>query len=205
MTKPEITMEQVRTAIVNLGSDGAEVSNAELFEVFGFGEESDKVRLRRRMQDMVAAGEITRVREGIYTYNFKYCQASAKFHTAMWRFVRMQKPGWTIKELALYTRASYTHASKFCGWLLEEGYIAMTGKNGLNKLYSATNKAMMAPETPRPPKKIHDPFQKERAAAAIIIRLMLCSDMSSPKIKKAIVEACEVLLNRFKSTAENEN
>ncbi len=200
--RPEITMEQVRVAVKSLGEGGALVSNAELFEALGLEIEADKARLRNRMQEMVATGEVSRVREGIYVYNFEQCQVSAKYHKAMWRFVRSQKPGWSVRDMSLFTRASYSHACKYCSWLKDEGYIEQIGKNGLTKIYAGTGKAMATPETPHPPQKINDPYQEERSAAAKIIRLMLCADVGNWRVQKAIVDACDVLRRRF---AKHEN
>lgn len=47
------------------------------------------------------------------------------------------------------------------------------------------------------PYKDTDPFQKERTAAASIVRLMLCSDPYAPKTAQGIRDACKVLLARF--------
>lgn len=203
--KPEITMQQVRNAIVSLGSSGAEISNIQLYEIFGFKDESDKVRLRRRVQDMVKSGEVVCVRDGIYKYNTKFNLSASRLHSAMWRYVRMQKPGWDLKEMSLCTRASYTHVSKYCNWLQEEGYIEVIRKDGLVKLYRARHKAMTSPETPLPPKKVNDPFSREKAAAVIILQAILSVDLSSPKVKKSIAEACNILLARFQPDTENEN
>ena len=203
--KPEITMQQVRNAIVSLGFSGAEISNVQLYEIFDYQDESDKVRLRRRLQDMVKSGELLRVREGIFKYNSKFNLSASRLHSAMWRYVRMQKPGWSLTDMSLCTRASYTHASKYCTWLQEEGYIEVMGKKGLVKLYRATTKATSSPETPLPPKKVHDPFSKEKAAATAIVRAMLCSDLNSKKTATAILEACSIIQQRFSFDTENEN
>ena len=73
-------------------------------------------------------------------------------------------------------------------------------------LYRATAKAAASPETPYPPIRETDPFQKERTAAATITRLMLCADPYAQKTARTIAEACQVLLARFGGTVtENEN
>ena len=104
-------------------------------------------------------------------------------------------------------RADYTRELRYAAWLEEQGYIQRIGRNGKNAVtYRGTSKADMTPETPYPPYKETDPFQKERAAAATIARLLLCADPYAKKTAQSITEACKVLLARFdKNRTENEN
>lgn len=126
---------------------------------------------------------------------------------AVWRFVRKAKPGWTLSECAMMTRVSYTQALRYCTWLADEGFIIRVGKDERNAAtWRATAKADRTPETPYPPTREADPYARERAAAATIVRLMLCADPDSKKTARGIVEACEVLLERFggnRTTNEN--
>ena len=96
------------------------------------------------------------------------------------------------------------------GWK-NEGYVERAGRNEKRAiLYRATTKAAASPETPYPPIRESDPFQKERTAAATITRLMLCADPYAPKTARSIRDACRVLLDRFEkggaeSVTKNEN
>ena len=143
-----------------------------LFEAFGLTEEGDKARLRNRINDMARMGEVVKVRPGVYTYNFGYRPRENRSLPAIWRFVRKAKPGWCLKECALMVRVDYTRVLRYAAWLEEQGYIQRIGRNGKNAVtYRGTSKADMTPETPYPPYKETDPFQKERAAAATIARI----------------------------------
>ena len=203
----ELTNETIRYALRNFGKGGEEISHAMLFEAFGLTEEGDKARLRNRINDMARMGEVVKVRPGVYTYNFGYRPRENRSLPAIWRFVRKAKPGWCLKECALMVRADYTRVLRYAAWLEEQGYIQRIGRNGKNAVtYRGTSKADMTPETPYPPYKETDPFQKERAAAATIARLLLCADPYAKKTAQSITEACKVLLARFdKNRTENEN
>ena len=68
----------------------------------------------------------------------------------------------------------------------KRGYVERAGRNEKRAiLYRATTKAAASPETPYPPIRESDPFQKERTAAATITRLMLCADPTPPKRRGA--------------------
>ena len=192
-----VTMEMVRDAMRSFCADGASVTNAQLYDLLGLACEAEKDRLRTRISGMIRQGEVVKIDPGKYEYNFKFRLREDKSYGKIWRYVRSQKPGWTYSEACQMTRVSYTHLSRYCAWLEDEGYIARHGKNGKASTYRATQKAIMAPETPYPPLHDTDPFEKEKAAAAKIARLMLCCDPYAPKTAREIVAACGVLLARF--------
>ena len=202
-----ITMEMVRLAFQSFGAGGVQISNAQLYDALGITSEVEMARMRARINSMVSHGEVNRVGSGVYTYNYNHRPREAKTYTVLWRFVRSHKPGWTVKECALLTRISYTQASRYFSWLEEEGYLERAGRDTKKAvLYRATTKAAASPETPYPPLREADPFQKERTAAATITRLMLCADPYAQKTARTIAEACQVLLARFGGTVtENEN
>lgn len=163
----ELTSESIRLALRHFGKGGQEISHAMLFDALGLTEEGDKARLRNRINDMARMGEVVKIRPGAYTYNFSYRPRESRALPAIWRFVRKAKPGWCLKECALMVRVHYTHVLRYATWLEENGYIRRVGRNEKSAVtYRATSKADMTPETPYPPYKETDPFQKERAAAA---------------------------------------
>jgi len=203
----KVTVELVRKAAQALGEGGQEISYRQIYEALGLTSDSQQAVVRTRISDMSKHGEIKRTRAGCFTYNFKHRPREGKSYAALWRFVRAAKPGWDIAECAMMTRVSYTQALRYVQWLEGEGYVERVGRNEKRAIrYRATPKAQATPETPYPPIRATDPFQKERTAAATITRLMLCADPYAPRTASTIVEACHVLLARFdKAVTENEN
>lgn len=196
-TPKTITTDMVRAAMQSFCHGGKSVSNAQLYTVLGLDCEPEKDRLRTRVNNMVASGEVVKIKAGVYEYNFKYRSRKNKTLPAVWRYVRMQKPGWSFNDACLLTRVSYTQVARYCTWLENEGYIALYGKDGATALYAATDKADATPETPFPPITDRNPFERENAAAAELARLMLCHDPYQPTTARKIVAACNVLLARF--------
>lgn len=204
---PETTKEMVRRAVRALGDGGQEVSYRQVYEALGISGEGGQAVVRSRISDMLRHGEMTRVRVGVFTYNVGHRPREGKTYPVMWRFVRAAKPGWTVSECAMLTRISYTQALRYIAWLEDEGYVDRAGRDAKQAvLYRATARAATTPETPYPPHKESDPFQKERAAAAMITRLMLCADPHAPGTARGIRDACGTLLARFgKNATQNEN
>ena len=202
-----ITLDMVRKAAQALGEGGQEMSYRQIYEALGLTCEAQQAVVRTRISNMTKHGEIKRTRDGCFVYDFRHRPREAKTYSVLWRFVRAAKPGWDITECAMMTRVSYTQALRYVGWLESTGYVERVGRNEKRAfLYQATPKAQASPETPYPPIRATDPFQKERTAAATITRLMLCADPYAPRTASTIVEACHVLLARFtKPVTENEN
>lgn len=201
-----VTLEMVRQAAQTLCEGGKTVSNHQIFSALALDCEPEKARARSRITNMVKHGEMTREADGLYRYNFAKRPRNPRTYAVIWRFVRKQKPGWTITECAMLTRVSYRQIHRYCEWLLEEGYIAGVGKKGLAQLYRATTKADRTPETPYPPLRETDPFAREKAAAVRIIDLLLRADPYAVKTARGITDACTVLLARFeKNRTKTEN
>lgn len=202
-----VTIDMVRIALKSFGANKQEISNAQLYDALNLKNEKEKDRLRSRINDLVRAGEVIKVRPGVYVYNFTHRAREGRGYAAVWRFVRKEKPGWTISECALMVRVDYSHALKYCAWLENEGYVERVGRNAKRAItYTGTKKAELTPETPYPPLRNTNPFEKERVAAATIVRLMLCSDPYAPRTARGVVEACAILLARFaKPITQNEN
>lgn len=201
-----ITTEMTREAMRSFCADGQRVSNAQLYEVMGLACEQEKDRLRTRIGDMVKQGEVIKVGPGLYEYNFKFRLRSGESFPKLWRFVRTQKPGWSISHASQLTRISYTQAARYFAWLENEGYITRHSKDGQTQLYCGTARAVASPETPYPPITDRNPFERENAAAAELARLMLCHNPYQPTTARKIVTACNVLLARFdKSSTQLEN
>lgn len=201
-----ITIDMVRSALQSFCHDGEKVSTKQLVGILGLECEPEKARLRKRLTDMVHHGELKRVEEGVFEYNFAHRPRNPQSFSKIWRFVRHAKPGWSVHAAAMMTHLSYSQVGRYCNWLEEEGYICRDGRDGQTTLYRATRKADAHPETPYPPLRETDPFAKEKAAAARIAQLLLCHDPYSKKVATGVLEACQTLLSRFeKSFTQNEN
>lgn len=197
-SRKKITRAMVRKAVKNFGHGGKEFGYALLYDLFALEPDNEKAVVRSHVTDMVSAGELNRITDGVFTYNFRYRpRGDSPLRIKIWRFVRSQKPGWTIKDAALLSGASYTHVARYCAWLEQEGYIKAKGKNGNTITYRATKLAGKAPEMPQPSTDEKNPFEKECRAAGKIANLMLYGNLYSSKSAREIVEACNVLLERF--------
>jgi hypothetical protein len=192
-----ITTDMVREAMRGFCKGGGRVTNAQLYAVMGLACEQEKNRLRTRITDMIKQGEVIKVSSGLYEYNYKFRLRSNTTFPTIWRFVRTQKPGWSITYACQLTRVSYTQAARYCAWLENEGYITRYGKDGQTILYNVTGKGVLSPETPYPPTTDRNPFERENAAAARLATLMLCHDPYQPRVAAEIVKQCNVLLARF--------
>ena len=206
-----VTLEMVRNAVQAMGDGGQEASYRQIYEALGLNNEAQQAVVRTRISGMARHGEIKRTKPGCFVYDFKHRPREAKTYEVIWRFIRAAKPGWDVSGCAMLTRISYTQVLRYVSWLENENYVERAGRNAKRAvLYRATAKAAASPETPYPPIREADPFQKERAAAASITRLMLCADPYAPKTARSITDACRVLLARFEksgaeSVTENEN
>lgn len=204
-----VTMAMLRTALQSFGNNGQEISNAQLYAALELKNETEKARMRSRIAHMVEHGEVARTRDGFYVYNYKNRPRDAKNLVILWRFIRKARQGWNLQDCAMMTRVSYTQTLRYVSWLEGEKFVARIGKNNRNAiLYRATPKADATPETPYPPLRAADPFQKERVAAATITRLLLCADPYAIKTAREVTEACRTLLARFgkdEHVTKNEN
>ena len=201
-----ITVDMVRSALQSFCSGGRQVTTRQMIAALNLKCEPEKARLRKRLNDMAHHGELKRIENGVFEYNFSHRPRTSQSFGKIWRFVRHAKPGWSLGTAALMTHISYTQVSRYCAWLEEEDYICRAGRDGQAVLYQATRKAVAHPETPYPPLRDVDPFAKEKAAAARIIQLLLCHDPYSRKVGNGVADACRVLLARFgKNVIQNEN
>lgn len=198
--KKIVTADVMRQAAKSVGAGGAEFGYTLLYQVCGLTNASDSAKavLRNRVNDLVKAGELKRIKDGVFTYNFSYrSRAESPYRERIWRYVRKQKPGWTLKDVSLMAGASYTHVMRYCAWLEQEGYIAPEGKRGTARTFRATALADKSPEMPQPPTEERSPFDAECRAAGRIVNLMLYGNPYQPKTAQEIVKACKVLLARF--------
>ena len=113
-----LSTEMVREAIRGFCKTAKRVSNAQLYHVMGLTREPEKDRLRARVADMVRQGEVIKIEPGLYEYNSKFrLRTGNESFPKLWRFIRTQKPGWSITHASQLTRVSYTQAARYFGWL----------------------------------------------------------------------------------------
>lgn len=195
-----VEMDRLRWVVQALSRNGKEaVTNAMIYEAFGLKTEDEKVRLRSRIGDLVKRKEMIRIAPGKYNYNPDAQPGrQGESYVRIWRAIRVQKSGWTFKEIAQVTRVSYSQVRKYCKYLLEEGYIERFGKSGRERRYRTTAKAREQRETVYPPVAIKDPFAREKAAAVRLVRVFLEMDPCTPAARRRILEECGVIIERFK-------
>ncbi len=193
-------MDRIRDALAGLTEDGkAEVTNALIYEAFELanGMEAEKDRLRRRLNDLVKRGELKRLAPGRYTYHPQSKLRHGEMYQRMWRAIRIQKPGFSSGDIAQITRADYSTASKYIKVLETEGYITRHGRKGNTRLYRTTVKGQNRHETVYPPLEIKNPFERECGAACRIVRALMERDPYQVAVKRKIVNAAWVIINRF--------
>lgn len=192
-----VKTSDLRDVLRSFGAD-KKVCSAVLYELFGLVTAQEKQRLRDALKEMCARGELVRLRNGEYKYNFNFRLRENAAYGKIWRFVRASKPGWTRADIARQLNGvSAKQIDRYCQWLAKKGFIEKYGKQGAATSYRATYRASMTPETPYPC-FTDRPFEQEKAAALALARLILCENPSLPKIAGEIVTACDVLYARFK-------
>lgn len=191
-------MDRVRLVIQGVTVGGKEtVTNALLYEAMGLTAESDKARLRSRVNALVKRGELKRIADGKYSYHPKARVRRGEYYQRVWRAIRSAKPGFSWDGLSEVSRVSYTHIRKYGKWLLEEGYLERHGCKGTTHLFRATALARDTVETPYPPLDIADPYETERNAACRLIRALMERDPGRAAVKEKIIKDCRAILGRF--------
>lgn len=194
-----ITTALIRDAMQSLCRNGdSHVGNAQLYKILGLDCQGERGRLRAYVNAMVKKGEVVRVSRAKYAYNFEYITIRKDAALPMiWRFVRMQKPGWSLQDACRLTGKYYAQIFRYCKRLEAGGYIARSGKDGRRLLFRATELAARTPETPYLATAETNPFKHELTAAARLTTLMLCHDPHRPGVAAEIVRNCRLLLERF--------
>jgi hypothetical protein len=102
-----------------------------------------------------------------------------------------------MHDLAQVTRLSYTHASKYCYWLHQAGYITRHGRRDSATLWRATAKAKQQQAAPIPVRTPKDPFNAERNAACRLVRCLMDADLYQPSTRQRIIRETQIILRRF--------
>lgn len=199
-----ITAETVRSAIIGLVDNGAEYVTPVLVRE-ALGLPTDDPRVRCTLRDMVKRRELERLEKGKYRYNPAARDDSrrdSEFYPRIWRAIRSARPGFTLQDIALVTRVSYSHVRKYSNFLEEAGYLARYGMSGQRRQWRATQLAQDTPEAPYPPRKIKDPFEQEKSLALGVVQAFLLRDPYQPLVRAKIVDNCRAILARFEKEEE---
>jgi hypothetical protein len=193
-------MTKLREAARNMGRAHGEITTPMLYEALGAGQDdqAERARIRRRCNQMVAAGELTRIRSGVYRYNAGAAPARHGEHmTRMCRAIKSSATGFTQQDIARVSGATVTHVCKYFGFLTQEGYLRRAGKRGQSALYRATQKMRAVTSAPLPPRPLTDPFEDERRAVHELVGLFLLRDPYRPDVQRKILAACRAIEARF--------
>ncbi len=194
-----ITTDVVRTTIVGLVDGGAEYVTPVLIRE-ALGIQGENPHIQWALRDMTKRGELERVGSGKYRYSpavLEETRRESEFYPRIWRAIRSEKPGFTLQDIALVTRVSYSHVRKYSNFLEEAGYLARHGKDGQRRKWRATQLAQDTPSAPYPPRKIKDPFDREKNMALGLVQAFLLRDPYQPAVRGKIVENCRAILARF--------
>ena len=201
----KLTAEVVRSAIAGLVEGGAAaVSPALVREALGLA--PGDPRVQGIMGDMMQRGELERTGTAQYRYHPEAREESrreSEFYSRIWRAIRSAKPGFTLQDIALVTRVSYSHVRKYSNFLEEAGFLARFGVDGQRRKWRATQLAQDTPAAPYPPKRIKDPFEREKNCALAVVQAFLLRDPYQPAVKAKIVESCRAILDRFEKEEAN--
>lgn len=191
-------MTRLRECVRSYSDIYGYVNHHMIFRALGAEDESEKARIRRRTNQLVKTGELTRKRPGVFFYNAEAAPArGADKLSRIWRAVRSAKPGFAAHDLARISGAEYSYVIKYLQALENENYIRRSGKKGNNVLYRGTEKLRNKLTTFMPPRPISDPFAEERKSVHSLVGLFMLSDLYRPAARKRIVENCRTLLARF--------
>lgn len=197
--------DQLRELARTLSEDGQkEVTSSALFLAIGAVDVGMKARVRRSLTHMVERGELTRVKNGVFRFSTQADQITKRYGDSfprMWRIIRTENSGWSIRTIAGTTRLHPSTVQAYCQWLEEEKLITRCGKKGNAFLYRATNKARLQRDTPYPPVLPKDPYAKERSAACRLVRLFMNIDPG--KNRENIITECRAILARFEQEENN--
>jgi hypothetical protein len=126
---------KVRAAIRELGAGGREFSVHELaLEKLDLLTDAEKRPVRAALSDMVKAGEIERVRPGVYR-TVKRTKAKPELQQVMWDILRYRKTV-TVDDLVELAGASAAYAAEWLGNLSRWGVVRSTGKPGTWQMIS---------------------------------------------------------------------
>lgn len=197
-------MDKLRGVIIGLSEGGKKpLSNALIFGALALESGPEKARVRRQLNSMAKAGELTRTTPGQYLYNPKAPERRGEGYVRMWRAIRASQGTWMIFDIAALAHVDASSVSKYIKHLVEAGYIRRNGKQGNSLRYSTTAKGREQRNTPYPPVAVRDPFAAERAAMSRLARVFFEKDLYSSSARSAVLKECRIIMTRFDTQDEN--
>jgi hypothetical protein len=121
---------RVREAIKSLEAGGREIASKTLAIELDMVSDREKQVMYRVIRDFVRAGEISRVRRGVFVCNHKSKQP--ELQEVMWRYLRIKKTV-TIDDLIAVSRASREYAAEWVYMLVRREIVEMIRLGGARK------------------------------------------------------------------------
>lgn len=193
-------MTMLREAARTLSAAHESVTTPMLYQALGVSkdDQTERSRIRRRCNQLVQSGEMTRLDQGIYRYNKDAASARVgELVTRMWRAMTSTSSGFSVQDVARISGACLSHASKYISYLADAGYVRQHGKHGNSRLYRGTGKMRETLRAPMPPRTLSDPFADERKHVHELVGLFLLKDMHRPAVQQEIVVHCRAIEARF--------
>jgi len=196
-------MDKLRTVLQALSLNGEqEFTNILIYKALNLKTDAEKTALRSRLRDLIKGGEVERVKESTYIYKPKVHFLRGDGYGRMWKIIRASSPTFKIAEVAALAHVEFSFVSKYCRFLLEQGFLSKSGKSGQRILYAPTKKARDTIDTPYPPRPIRDPFAAERKAMSNLARIFFEEDLYQPGTQNKILKHCRTITGRFEKDQE---
>lgn len=168
-----------------------------LADVLGINEGREKEILRKSLRELLHTGELEKVNRGQWRPTGKKPIRRNLGFEKIWRTIRSAPGSTSTPEIVQYAAQSRTYIKKCLDHLESAGLIRRSGKTGNIQRYSLTTAGREQCETPYPKKEVADSHLKERAAAAEILRVLLCEDMEKTAHHRNIRNQLTILNTRF--------
>lgn len=153
--------QRIRAALIELGSGGKEVTNAQLAAALDMVFNAEKQMLYRTLRAFHKRGEIEKVSRGIYKYIGK--TDKPQLQQIMWRALRARKTV-TIDDLIEIAGASREYTKEFLRMLVKREIIRRI-RIGKKYKYQLINDPVVMPEDTDNAKKLRKLRQQKRVEA----------------------------------------
>ena len=172
--------------------------------LFGVFPNTPHTTLRAQVNILARKGEVEKVGTKGLRYTGKPTLSSqAPAREKAWRLIRIQRPGWTVADIACVTHGSANNIARFVEFLLREGYVVQVGRKGTAPCYRTTAKGVQERFAPQPVEQIYDEFLTEKKAAAKLVLHMLTRDLDNEVNRGLVANQLSVLNARFCTQDEN--
>ena len=156
---------RVREAIKSLGAGGREIESKALAIELDMVSDHEKQVMYRVIRDFVKAGEISRVRRGVFVCNRK--DKSPELQEVMWRYLRIKKIV-TIDDLVAVSRASREYAAEWVYMLARREIVEKIRLGGARK-YRLISDPVIMPVNDENRKKLRRLRRKKQRQALVAL------------------------------------